>query len=152
MQTMRMNDSNRYPKPRYVPPRNALTELALCVPKDLLAIFKTVRKEVEKENPIGTWPDVPYHYGMGKIQAYSQWLRHLTEEERKAQLRHSRRTYEAYFRKCADLILAKMAGRNIDLSPYIAEHRKQQRRRLRILEISRQADDAGPTLGGGRKR
>ena len=150
-----MKNSYRDQNNEYVPPRNAVTELFLSAPENLRSVFMEVSKEAEKANPAGEWPAVPYHYGMGRIQAYEEWLATLDEEELAAQIALSRETYETYYEGLASQIVSKLAERGIDLSPHIAERKAKQENDARLQRLrsrSRARDSFGPTLGGGRDR
>ena len=119
--------------------------------------------EVEEANPMGTWPGVPYHYGMGRNAAYDQWLGRLDEVERARAIAACRERYEAYYRRSADIMIAKMHERGFDLVAMQQRERtdgrdpegitvsppprpEAERPRRRVFDFD------GPTLGGGRKR
>ncbi len=46
-----------------------------------------------------TWPDAPYHYGMGRIQAYDQWLASLSEPDRAQEISACKARYMAYYQQ-----------------------------------------------------
>jgi len=163
--------------PRYVPPRNAVNDLFAKAPFDLQKLMREQLEVVSKKNPVGTWPYEPYHYGMGRIMEYENWLARLSEEERKREIAACRTRYEAHYQRNADLLVERMRDLGHELEPHDRGHdenesepvqdrtnatatdpnmREEALRRLREYKASRPNDrrpeGRGPSLGGGRGR
>jgi hypothetical protein len=149
--------------PRYVPPRNAVDDLFAKAPFDLQELMREQLEVVSKENPIGAWPYEPYHYGMGRIMGYENWLASLSEEERKREIAACRTRYEAHYQRSADLLVKKMRDLGHELEPHDQGHDKNEGepdqeslRQLRKNKARRPNDrrpnGRGPSLGGGRGR
>jgi hypothetical protein len=151
------------PGSRRQPPRNAIDDLYRNVPACLLPIMRVVEKQVGAANPMGRWPNVPYHYGMGRIMAYDRWLGQLDEQERAQAIAASRERYEAHYRRSAELLAERMCALGFDLTTINrsghANDRELQSAAMSVLtqlqaRRPRRHDDGwdGPTLGGGRSR
>jgi hypothetical protein len=107
----------------YIPPRNAVNELIQKVPDELRQLLTTTWKEHDKQSFESTdsesWPDVPYHYGHGRIRAYEFWLDSLSEQDRKEEIAEVRGRYEAYYALMARLLVSVMAKQGYDISAYL---------------------------------
>lgn len=78
---------------------------------------REARRKLEEEEASGAdvWPNVPYHYGMGRIQAYERWLESLSEEEREEEIAACRARYERHYQRVADALAARMKEKGHDL-------------------------------------
>ena len=85
----------------YIPPRNAVNELIQRVPDELRQLLTETWKEHDKQSFERTdsesWPDVPYHYGQGRIPEYEVWRDSLSEQDQKKEIAAVRIRYEAYY-------------------------------------------------------
>jgi hypothetical protein len=77
-------------------------------------------KKTACDNDEVTWPDVPYHYGMGRIKAYEEWLARLSETDRQKEIAACRARYEAYYHTVADELVNRMSKLGYDLEPFRA--------------------------------
>jgi len=151
------------PGQRKQPPHNAMDELYRIAPVYLWPLMRVVEKQVGAANPIRRWPNVPYHYGMGRVMAFEHWLSRLDEQERAQAIAASRERYEAHYRQSAELLTEKMCALGFDLTT-INRNDHENDRDLQGAAMSvlaqlqarrpRRHDDGrdGPTLGGGRSR
>lgn len=108
----------------YIPPRNAVNELIQRVPDKLREPLTQTWKEHDKQSFAHTdsesWPDVPYHYGQGRIREYEIWCDSLSEQDQKNEIAASRGRYEAYYALMARGLVSVMAERGCDISVYLA--------------------------------
>ncbi len=101
----------------YQRPHNALDELYRRAPVYLWPLMLAVEEEdSDTTKPKPTWPDVPYHYGMGRIKAYEELLSHLSEKDREKEIAACRGRYEGYYQAGAGFLVEKMRGRGFDLT------------------------------------
>ena len=111
---------------RYTPPRNAVTELFKSTPPELR---DAMIREVEKiTDDAAKWPNAPYHYGMGRIKAYEEWLARLSEKDRKAEIAASRVRYENHYQRVADLVVDRMNELGHDLVASRPPHERKRER------------------------
>lgn len=110
---------------KYIPPRNEVGELLGEVPFDS-ELYALMKEEIKKIDPsyysdsddeAGTWPNVPYHYGMGRIKAYEEWLDGLSEGSQKAEIAACRVRYETHYHTVADALVKRMKEIGYDLAP-----------------------------------
>jgi hypothetical protein len=77
----------------YIPPRNAVNELIQRVPGELRELLTKAWNEHDKQSFEHTdsesWPDVPYHYGQGRIRACEIWCDSLSEQDQTNELLQS---------------------------------------------------------------
>jgi hypothetical protein len=126
----------------YIPPRNAVAELLKSTPSALHDAIVREAKKIDKVSYTDTsddgavWPNAPYHYGMGRIKAYEDWLARLSENERNAEIAACRNRYEAHYKTVADVLIARMKELDHDLEiPLPQPERKRERKRERGLEL-----------------
>ena len=79
----------------YIPPRNAVQELIQKVPDEVRPMVTKIWHELAKQG--GSWPDVPYHYGHGRILGYEIWRDSLREQDQKDEIVAVRIRYETYY-------------------------------------------------------
>jgi hypothetical protein len=103
----------------YIPPRNAVNELIQRVPDELRQLLIETWKEHEKQSE--SWPDVPYHYGQGRIREYEVWRDSLSEQDQKQEIAAVRVRYEAYYDAMARSLVGVMAKQGHDISTYLMD-------------------------------
>jgi hypothetical protein len=101
----------------YIPPRNAVNELIQRVPDELRQLLIETWKEHDKQSE--SWPDVPYHYGQGRIREYEVWRDSLSEQDQKQEIAAVRVRYEAYYDAMARSLVEVMAKQGHDISTYL---------------------------------
>lgn len=101
----------------YVEPRNAVSELFSSVSRDLLPVLvEECRKIRENDSDDDTWPDAPYHYGMGRIREYDDWLHSLSVEDQEKEIAAGHARYEEQNDRIATLLIARMKELSHDIT------------------------------------
>ena len=107
----------------YIPPRNAVNELIQRVPDELRQLLTETWKEHDKQSFERTdsesWPDVPYHYGQGRIPEYEVWRDSLSEQDQKKEIAAVRIRYKTYYDAMARFLVWVMAKQGHDISAYL---------------------------------
>jgi hypothetical protein len=115
----------------YILPRNAVEELIQEVPDELRQLLRETWREHDKQSFNSTddesWPDVPYHYGQGRLREYEVWCDSLTEQDRNLEIFASRVRYETYYDAMAHFLVWVMAKQGLDISAYLRLVRKADR-------------------------
>ena len=101
----------------YIPPRNAVQELIQKVPDEVRPMVTKIWHELAKQG--GSWPDVPYHYGHGRILGYEIWRDSLREQDQKDEIVAVRIRYETYYDAMARFLVWVMAKQGHDISAYL---------------------------------
>jgi hypothetical protein len=101
----------------YILPRNAVDELYQELPNELRPLLLDASQELDKHDL--SWPDVPYHYGQGRILGYEVWLDSLSEQDRNLELFASSARYETYCDAKAQFLVWVMAKQGHDVSAYL---------------------------------
>jgi hypothetical protein len=102
----------------YIPPRNAVEQLIQKVPDELRPLLTETWHELEHTDS-ESWPDVPYHYGQGRIREYEVWRDSLREQDRKDENAAVRIRYETYYDAMARFLVWVMAKQGHDISAYL---------------------------------
>jgi hypothetical protein len=107
----------------YIPPRNAVEQLIQKVPDELRPLLTETWHELDKQSFEHTdsesWPDVPYHYGQGRIREYEVWRDSLREQDGKDENAAVRIRYETYYDAMARFLVWVMAKQGHDISAYL---------------------------------
>ena len=125
--TSRVVPLSAYRPKRYVPPRNAVTELMVSAPAHVRDLMAQELAKIRKKTEDAEWPEVPYHYGMGRIKAYEDWLASLSEEERKREIQACRARYVAHYQGEADLLIKRMRELGHDIEPNTRRRTEEER-------------------------
>jgi hypothetical protein len=102
----------------YIFPRDAVSDLIQKVPDELRQLLIDACGELNKQCS-ESWPDVPYHYGQGRIREYEVWRDSLSEQDQKQELAAVRIRYEAYNDAMAQFLVWVMAKQGHDISKYL---------------------------------
>lgn len=107
----------------YIPPRNAVTQLFLQVPERLHGLLRELSRSHDKQSYDGpdsvSWPQVPYHYGQGRLLGYDRWLGSLSDQDQKKEVAATRVRYENYYDQMARVLVTAMAEKGHDISAYL---------------------------------
>jgi hypothetical protein len=82
------------------------------------------------------WPTVPYHYGMGRIQAYENWLHGLSEEDQKREIAACRIRYEKHYDDLSFHVVKSMKEKGHDVTLFMSNEQKQNYIMREIFEQS----------------
>jgi hypothetical protein len=108
---------------KYIYPRNAAQELSQKVPDELQPLLTDAWREIDKQTFGGpeseSWPDVPYHYGQGRIMEYELWRDSLGEQDQKNEIAAARIRYETYYDAMARFLVWVLAKQGHDISAYL---------------------------------
>ncbi len=145
----------------YRKPRNAIVELFDNAPPFLHDLMRLIETEAEESSPIIKWPHAPYHYGMGRIQAYDEWLATLDEHERARAIAACIGRDETRHDQIAVAMVDTLRAVGIDLTRI---NRREHEGDEQLREVARVAleartgppdpgpDRGGPSQGRGRTR
>jgi hypothetical protein len=102
-------------------PRNGVAEMSIAVPPELSGLVDKLAAEIMKERKLVKWPHAPYHFGMGRMLAYEQWLSSLDLKQMKEEVARCIAATTNYYDLIAYKVMRKLLEQGINIRPYMDE-------------------------------